>query len=102
MGVNKAIKYLKNTIPVKNIRKIGNVPFYRANEVLHPDIHVSVVSDLSSSRHKSFHSSLMHHSNHLVQTLRLSNLPNNPRRSLKRWPRDLLRVSSYVNQRKLE
>jgi hypothetical protein len=62
------------------------------NRVLHRHLNVLLVSELASTRYKSFHSSFHLHDNPLVQALSSLTLPQNPPRRLNRhWPRDFLR-----------
>jgi hypothetical protein len=64
---------------------------YVTARLLHKDLNVTFVSDLTSSRYKSFHSSILNHENPLVEALTSANLSENPPRRLdRRWPRDQL------------
>jgi hypothetical protein len=62
----------------KVIRKIASAPFYICNHLLHKDLNVPFVSDLATSRYKSFHTSILNHENPLVQELTSANLPQSP------------------------
>jgi hypothetical protein len=75
----------------KIIRKIASAPFYVRNRLLNKDLNVPFVSDLATSRYKSFHSSILNFDNPLVQALTSANLPQSPPHwSDRRWPRDQL------------
>jgi hypothetical protein len=70
----------------KIIRKIASAPLF-----VHKDLNVPFVSDLATSRYKSFHSLILNYDNPWVQALTSANLPQNPPRRLdQRWPRDQL------------
>jgi hypothetical protein len=82
---SKRIQSLQSKI----IRKIAIAPFfsYVCNRLLHKDLNVPFVSNLATSRYKTFHFSILNRDNPLVQALTSANLPQSPPRRLDRRQR---------------
>lgn len=75
----------------KTLRAITKAPFYVSNQTLHNDLAISPVCDVAKTFYRRFNFSAKNHDNPLIKGLALANIPDNPRKRLKRrWCRDLL------------
>ena len=75
----------------KILRKILDAPYYVTNKLIHKDLNIPFVADLTQNRYASFYSKLLNHPNPLILNLSSLTIPDNPPRRLKiRWQRDLL------------